>query len=102
VNWAALIMAIMEVLGPLLEDCGKERLKRAAERLPQPEKFGGEGEAAAALYDEAIRMTWRPLVRLGLRRAKSASVEGKKLRKRPLTADEMAEGRDFVDCIRME
>ncbi len=101
-SWVALILGILELLAPLLEDCGKERLDRAAKRLPDADTFSSEGEAAAALFDEAIAMTWRPLVRVGLRRAKAAAIEGKKLRKRPLSAEEMAEGKELAACIRAD
>jgi hypothetical protein len=99
VNWVAIVAIFEAVLGALMENCAKTRLERAAKRLPPAEKYGSEGEAASALIDEAISMTWRPMVRLGLRRMKSAVIEGKKLRKRPLTADELAEGKELLACV---
>lgn len=101
-------MAILELLGPLLQDwlkkCTEERLNQAAAELPDADTFANEGEAAAALFDRAIADLPRLAFvrRAALRRAKAVSIEGKKIRTRPLTASEIAEGRDLVGGVRGE
>lgn len=108
-GWSVLIAELLKLFGPLLTDwlksCTEERLERAAANLPAAESFGSEGKAVEALYDEAIddlpRFAF--IRRAALRRMKSAAVtpEGT-VRRTPLTASEMREGRDLVGGVRNE
>jgi hypothetical protein len=107
-GWAAIVAALIELFGPLLQDwlkdCTAERLSDAARELPEPDTFGSEGEAASALFDRAISDLPRLAFvrRAALRRAKAAAVVGKKIRRTPLTAAELAEGRDYVGGVKGE
>lgn len=107
-GWAAIITALIELLGPLLADwlkkCTEERFAQAAAELPDADTFANEGEAAAALFDRTIADLPRLAFvrRAALRRAKAVSIEGKKIRTRPLSAAEIAEGRDLVGGVRGE
>ncbi len=105
-GWAAIIAAILEVFGPILaswlKDCSKDKLTDAASSLPDPITFATEGAATAALFDEAISNLPRLafIRRAALRRMKSAAIVDGKLRRTPLTADEIAEARDLVGAVR--
>jgi hypothetical protein len=96
--WAPIILAVLELLGPvlqdLLKDCMEEDLQDAAAELPDPETYGSQGEAAAALFDQAIEQTprWRIRKRKAYRKAKAAAVVGGTLRSWPLAEDEVREG----------
>jgi hypothetical protein len=107
-GWAAIIAALIRVLGPVLagwvEDCTKERLEKAAAKLPAADTYASEGEAAAAVFDRAIKdlPRWAKWRRKALQRAKEVAVQGKKLRRAKLTAAEIAEGLDFVGAVKGE
>lgn len=57
-GWSAIILALIQVLGPILIEWLKkwleDRLQQAAARLPAVESFGSPELARAALFDEAI------------------------------------------------
>lgn len=57
-GWSAIILALLEIFGPLivawLKAWLEDRLNRAAANLPAPESFGSPELARAALFDEAI------------------------------------------------
>jgi len=107
-NWAAIIAALMEVFGPILQDwlkdCTAERLNRAAAELPPAETFGSDAAATVAMFDEAIASLPRLAFvrRTGLRRMKAAAIVDGKVRRAPLTAHEIAEARDIVGGVRNE
>jgi hypothetical protein len=107
-QWVMIITAILELLGPLIQDwlkkCTEEKLSEAAGHLPEPSTFASEGAAAAALFDEAIASLPRLafIRRAALRRAKLAAIEGSTVRVRPLTESELEEGRDLVRGFRHE
>jgi hypothetical protein len=99
---------IMQILGPLLEkwiaSCTEEKLTEAAGRLPGREVFASDGEAANALFDEAIASLPRLafIRRSALRRAKAVMVVNGQLRTSALTVTELEEGRDLVSAVRGE
>lgn len=107
-GWASIVAALLAIFGPLISDwlkeCTEEKLSDAADNLPEPSTFGSEGEATAALFDEAIaRLPRLAFVRrAALRRMKAASIVDGKLRTAPLTAEEIAEARDLVGGVRQE
>lgn len=58
-SWAAVIAAILEIIGPVIAEWLKrwleDRLNRAATRLPPPGNLpGGEGEARRTLLSAAL------------------------------------------------
>jgi hypothetical protein len=107
-GWAAIIAALIRVLGPVLADwlegCTKERLENAAAKLPAADTFASEGEAAAAVFDRAIKdlPRWAKWRRKALARAKEVAVQGSAIRREPLTADEVAEGLALTAPARAE
>jgi hypothetical protein len=106
--WAGIIAALIELFGPLLTDwlksCTEERLEDAAADLPATTSYANEGEAVGALFDAAIADLPRLAFvrRAALRRMKAASIDGKKMRRAPLTAEEVREARDLVGGVRNE
>lgn len=71
-GWEMLILALIQVLGPILvewlKDWLERRLQQAAARIPELADYPTEDEARDALFDTAIAMTWNPLRRYLLRR----------------------------------
>lgn len=82
-GWAAIIAAIISVLGPILVDWFKKLLdkwfKKAVTTLKAPEEYGTPQDTVGALFDAAIdglpkaayvrRTALRALKRVALRRA---------------------------------
>ena len=118
-GWAAIIAALLEFLGPLVQEwikkCTEERLEEAALDLTPVDSFGGAEAATAALLDAAIAdLPRRAFVRRqALRRLKAATAQrfadgsvevGPTTMKftKPLTADELSEARDLCGAIRSE
>lgn len=107
-GWASIIAALLEVFGPILQDwlkeCTKERLEDAAADLPDVGSYASEGAAVVAMFDTAIADLPRLAFvrRSALRRMKAASVRDGKMRRAPLTAEEIREGRDLVGGVRNE
>ncbi|HVL15721.1 MAG TPA: hypothetical protein VM529_24325 [Gemmata sp.] len=105
-GWASLIAALIQLLGPVLQewlkDCTEEKLKEAAAQLPKASTFGSEGAAAAALFDKAIanQKPWALLRRRALKKAKAAAVEGDKVRRTPLSESEAKAAKKLVGGIR--
>ena len=99
---ALLMQLAIAVLPALLENCTKKQLRAAAKDLPPAGTFASEGEAAAALIDRAIeRLPRRQKKRReALLALKKKAVVGDKIRTKPLTAAEVAEGKRLVKGIR--
>jgi hypothetical protein len=96
--WAPIILAVLELLGPVLQDllkkCMEEDMRDAAADLPDPSTFDSEGEAAETLFHEMIDRVprWRRRKRKAYRRAMEAVVVGGELRASPLSDAEVREG----------
>lgn len=107
-EWVAIITALLQLFGPILQDwlekCTEEKLNDAAQSLPSADSFASEAAAVEALFDEAIANTPRLafLRRAALRRMKAAAVKDGVVRREPLTAAEIEEGRDLIRGIRRE
>jgi len=107
-GWASIVLAIIELLSPLLQEwlkgCTEERLANAAAELPPADTYGSEGEAAAAVFDRAIAdlPRWAKWRRNALARAKEVAVQGAVIRREPLTESEVAEGLALTAFARAE
>lgn len=101
-----LIALLLELAGPLLsklmENCTKKQLKAAAKQLPAADTFASEGEAAAALIDQAIANLPKRQKRRreALAKLKQKAVVGDTVRTKPLTSAELKEGKLLLKGIR--
>ena len=108
-GWAAIIAALIQLLGPIIADwlkkCMESRLRRTANGPAPAESFANEGEAASALIDGVIAsLPWYAYMRRSALRAlkRVAITADGKVRTEPLTATEIAEARDLAAAIENE
>lgn len=96
-GWSALIMMLIQVLGPILVEWLRKwldsRLARAAEKLPAMSSYASEHAARNALFDQAIAdLPHLAYARRALlRRMKDASIDAGVTSQgaaRPLTEEE--------------
>jgi hypothetical protein len=104
---SGIIALLIQLVGPLIpvliENCTKKTLKAAAKDLPPADEFESEGAAATALIDAAIANLRKGAVvrRKALLALKQKAVVGSKVRRAPLTAAELKEGKKLVKGIRV-
>lgn len=123
-GWSAIIMILIQVLGPILVDWFKKLLdkwlKKASEGISAPETFGDPATAMSALFDQAVaqqpkrafarRAALRVLRRIAVRRAVSIFDTASKMSLPEtnvdvtaiptVTNDEMAEAKDAIHCCK--
>lgn len=88
----AAVSAVIQAIAPLLDECAKKRLTKAAKKVGKPSSFPTERAYSDALHDEAIKNARLKPVKAALGKLKVAVVDGDKVRTRPLSAAEIREG----------
>src|SRR5688572_7416325 len=107
-GWITIVASILELLGPIIQDllknCMEDQLNDAAADLPAVETYDSEGQAAEALFNQAIANLpfWARFRKRAMRRAKAVAVEGDKVRRAALTEAEIREGFGLVGGVRAE